>query len=66
MLFVAFEFCFYGIVNVVPDEIGALFPLWTVVTANLLAAAVMMAYFWRRYAELGSILREEPLGALRA
>lgn len=63
MLFVAFEFCFYGIVNVVPDEIGALFPLWTVVTANLLAAAVMMAYFWRRYAELGSILREEPLGA---
>lgn len=63
VLFVAFEFCFYVIVNVVSDEVGAFFPMWTVMAANLLAAAVMAAYFWRRYPELGGILRKEPLGA---
>jgi hypothetical protein len=63
VLFVAFEFCFYVIVNAVSEEVGSLFPLWTVVTANLLATAAMAAYFWRRYPELGDILRKEPLGA---
>jgi len=63
VLFVAFEFCFYVVVNVVSSEVGALFPIWTVVAANLLAAAAMAAYFWRRYPELGGILRKEPLGA---
>lgn len=63
VLFVAFEFFFYVIVNAVSEEVGALFPMWTVVAANLLAAAAMGAYFWRRYPELGDILRKEPLGA---
>ena len=63
VLFVAFEFCFYVVVNVVSQEIGALFPLWTVIAANLFAAVAMAIYFWRRYPELGGILKEEPLGA---
>lgn len=63
VLFVAFELCFYVVIHTVSEEIGALFPLWTVLGANLLATAVMMAYFWRRYPELKNILRDEPLGA---
>ena len=63
VLFVAFEFCFYVIVNVVSDEVGAFFPMWTVIVANLLAAVVMAAYFWRQYPEFRAILRKEPLGA---
>jgi lysylphosphatidylglycerol synthetase-like protein (DUF2156 family) len=63
VLFVAFEFCFYVVINTVSEEVGALFPLWTVLAANLLASMVMMVYFWRRYPELKGILREEPLGA---
>ena len=63
VLFVTFEFCFYVLVNTVSEEVGALFPLWTVLAANLLASAVMAAYFWRRYPEFVRILRAEPLGA---
>lgn len=63
VLFAVFEFCFYVVVNVVSSEVGALFPLWTVAGANLLAAGVMGAYFWFRYPELKRVLREEPLGA---
>jgi hypothetical protein len=63
VLFVAFEFCFYVVVNVVSQEVGGLFPLWTVMAANLLAALAMAIYFWRRYPELGGILKQEPLGA---
>ncbi len=63
VLFVAFEFFFYVIVNAVSEEVGALFPMWTVVAANLLAAGAMAVYFWRRYPELGEVMRKEPLGA---
>ncbi len=45
VLFVTFEFCFYVLVNTVSEEVGALFPLWTVLAANLLATAAMAAYF---------------------
>jgi hypothetical protein len=63
VLFVAFELCFYVVINVVSAEVSGLFPLWTVAGANLLAAVVMGAYFWRRYPELRRVLQEEPLGA---
>jgi hypothetical protein len=63
VLFAVFEFCFYVVLNVVSDEVGSLFPLWTVAGANLLAALVMGGYFWLRYPELKEALREEPLGA---
>lgn len=63
VLFAVFELCFYVLINVVSSEVGALFPLWTVAGANLLAAGVMGSYFWLRYPELKRVLREEPLGA---
>jgi hypothetical protein len=63
VLFVVYEFCFYVVVHAVSDDLGALFPLWTVLAANLLATAAMGAYFWRRYPEFGGILKAEPLGA---
>jgi hypothetical protein len=63
VLFVVFEFCFSVVIDVVSTEVGGLFPFWTVAGANLLAAIVMGAYFWRRYPELRQALREEPLGA---
>ena len=63
VLFAVFEFCFYVVLNVVSAEVGSLFPLWTVVGANLLATIVMGVYFWLRYPELKEVLRQEPLGA---
>lgn len=63
MLGVTFEVLFYVVVQSVSTEVGSLFPLWTVLGANLLATGVVGAYFWRRYPELAGILREEPLGA---
>ncbi len=63
VLFVAFELCFYVVINVVSDDAVTLFPLWTVLIANLLAAGVMASYFWRRYPEIRSALREAPFGA---
>jgi hypothetical protein len=62
VLLAAFEFFFYVIVQLVSEEVGALFPLWTVVGANLLALTVMGMYFWRRYPEFSRIFRSEPLG----
>jgi hypothetical protein len=62
VLAVAFEFFFYVAVQTVSVEVGALFPLWTVLAANLLALGVMAAYYWRRYPEFGAIFRTEPLG----
>lgn len=63
VLFVAYEFCFYVVAHAMSDELGELFPLWTVLAANLLATLAMGTYFWRRYPEFGGILRAEPLGA---
>ncbi len=63
VLFVVFEFCFYVIVNVASTEVSALFPLWTVAGANLVAAGAMGAYYRRHYPDLSQALREEPLGA---
>lgn len=63
VLFAVFELIFYVAVNVVSTEVGALFPLWTVAGANLLATAVMGGYFWIRYPELKHALKDEPLGA---
>jgi hypothetical protein len=62
MLFVAFEFFFYGAVNALSAEVGALFPLGAVAGANLLAAAVMARYFWRHHPALQRAFREAPLG----
>jgi hypothetical protein len=63
MLFVTFEFFFVVVVNSPAPQVRELFPLWTVLTANLLASATMGIYFWRAHPELVDILRREPLGA---
>lgn len=63
VLFVTFEVAFYVLINAVSSEVGDMFPLWSVGCANLLAAAVMAYYFWRKYPEIKRALAEEPLGA---
>ena len=63
VLFVTFEVAFYVLINTVSLEVSTMFPLWSVGCANLLAAAVMGYYFWRKYPELKQALSEEPLGA---
>lgn len=63
MLFVIFELFFYVAVNIMSAEVGALFPMWTVIAANLFAALAMALYFRQRYPEMRGVLRQEPLGA---
>jgi len=63
MLFVVFELFFYVAVNLMSAGVGALFPLWTVLAANLFAAISMAFYFRYRYPEIRGLLRQEPLGA---
>jgi len=63
VLFVVFEVFFYVVIRLVATEVGSLFPAFWVLSANLVAALVMGAYFWRRYPELRETLRHEPLGA---
>ncbi|MDX2122563.1 MAG: hypothetical protein SF070_16085 [Gemmatimonadota bacterium] len=62
MLFVIFELFFYVAVNLMSATVGALFPMWTVLAANLFAAVAMGFYFRQRYPEMRGVLREEPLG----
>ena len=63
VLFVVFEVFFYVLINFVSAEVSALFPLFWVLSANLLAALVMGFYFWRKHPELKQALEKEPLGA---
>lgn len=55
MLFVAFEIGFYGISAALREspELGSLGG-WLVASGNLVAAASMGAFFWRRHPELRS------------
>ena len=63
LLFATFEILFYGFINALSAEVGALFPLWSVLVANMLAAVVMGVYFWRKHPALRRALAREPLGA---
>jgi hypothetical protein len=63
VLLVVFEFAFYVLVQTAAGRIGDLFPLWSVLLANLFAAVAMGYYFARRHPDLQRALREEPLGA---
>jgi hypothetical protein len=44
------------------ERTNELFPFWTVVVANTLAALSMGAYLWIRHPELRRSIRETPLG----
>ena len=63
ILFVVFEFAFYVLIQTVSDSVGQFFPLFWVLSGNLLAAGIMGAYFWRRHPSLRRALGREPLGA---
>lgn len=63
ILFVAFEFAFYVLIQTVSDSVGRYFPLFWVLSGNLVAAGIMGAYFWRRHPALRRALGREALGA---
>lgn len=63
MLFIVFESFFAGLTLMFSEATRELFPLWSVLIANLLAASVMGAYLWRSHPALKRAIRRLPLGA---
>ena len=62
-VFLVFEVLFYGLLSLVSETTRELFPVWTVLGANTLAALAMGLYLWRQHPEFRQLLRETPLGA---
>jgi hypothetical protein len=62
-VFLVFEVFFYGLLSLVSEQTRELFPFWTVLIANTLAAIAMGAFLWRMHPELRDTLRQTPLGA---
>jgi hypothetical protein len=62
-IFLAFEVIFYGLLEVLSERTGELFPFWAVVSANTLAAISMGLYLWVRHPEFRRSIRDTPLGA---
>ena len=62
-VFLVFEVLFYGFLEVFSERTHALFPFWTVVTANTLAAVSMGAYLWYRHPAFRQSIHDTPLGA---
>ena len=63
VLFVTFEVFFYGLLVMFFQGSSGLFPFWSVLAANTLAAAGMGGYLFRRHPALRRALAREPLGA---
>lgn len=61
--FLVFEVFFYGILTLWSERTRELFPLWTVLVGNTLAAAAMGFALWRLHPEVRASIRETPLGA---
>ncbi len=62
-VFLVFEVFFYGLLMLASETTRALFPFWTVLIANTLAAIAMGAYLWHMHPEFRQLIRETPLGA---
>jgi hypothetical protein len=62
-VFLVFEVLFYGLLMLASETTRMLFPFWTVLIGNTLAALAMGAYLWRRHPEFRQLIRETPLGA---
>jgi hypothetical protein len=62
MIFVVFEVFFYGVTAFFSVRTSQLFPLWTILVANLLATGVMGWYLWTRHPALRRELQHHPLG----
>jgi hypothetical protein len=61
-VFLVFEVMFYGLLEVFSERTNELFPFWTVITANTLAAISMGVYLWYKHPEFRRAVRETPLG----
>ena len=61
-VFLVFEVLFYGLLEVFSERTNELFPFWTVVVANTLAALFMGYYLWKRHPDFRAAVRETPLG----
>ncbi len=62
-VFLVFEVMFYGLITVLSERTQELFPFWTVVGANTLAALCMGVVLWRRHPAFRRSIEETPLGA---
>jgi hypothetical protein len=62
-IFLAFEVIFYGLLEVLSERTGELFPFWAVVSANTLAALSMGLYLWLRHPAFRRSIHDTPLGA---
>lgn len=62
-VFLAFELFFVFVVLTLGEQTRSLFPVWSVLVANTLAAVGMGIYLWRHHPDLQQELRETPLGA---
>lgn len=62
-VFLAFEVLFYGLLEVLSEGTGELFPFWAVVSANTLAAISMGLYLWIRHPAFRRSIQDTPLGA---
>lgn len=63
MSFIVFEFFFFGITLLYNARTGQLFPAWSVLGANLLAAIGMGGYLWRHHPSIKRSIEKLPLGA---
>src|SRR5215210_658276 len=61
-VFLVFEVLFYGLLEVFSERTHELFPFWTVIVANTLAAVGMGLYLWNRHPEFRAACRDIPLG----
>ncbi|MEP7326988.1 MAG: hypothetical protein ABI836_13640 [Gemmatimonadota bacterium] len=63
ILFVIFEFFFYAFTYVFFEGTRGIFPWWSMLAANTLAAGAMGLYIWLRHPGLRQSPDHEPLGA---
>lgn len=62
VVFLVFEVFFYGIILTFNEATRTLFPFWTVLMANLLAAVAMGVYVWRTHPAFRESVQSHPLG----
>jgi len=65
MVFLVFEVFFYGILTMLSASTLNLFPFWTVIVANTIAAVVMGLYLWRTHPAFRESMASTPLGDIR-
>jgi hypothetical protein len=61
LLFVTFETFFIGLLTLMAQWLLELIPWWSILVGNVLAAAAMGAYLWRRYPELARAVTDPDL-----